>query len=78
MVADFQAIRFGYQKARAVDEVEKATFKMRPREKISGSTDEAYRRALELIDNSCSRRELVVASDEARQIMAGVAVDEYT
>lgn len=71
-----QAIRFGYQKARAVDEVEMAAFRSRPREMVPGSTDAAYRQGLELIDRASSMNELVKAREKAVEIMAGVAVDD--
>lgn len=70
-----QALRFGYQKARAVDEVEKAVFRSRPREILSGSTDTACKEALELIDRASSQSELLSAREKAGEIMAGVAVD---
>jgi len=68
-----QAIRFGYQKARAVDEVEMAAFKARPKELVPGATDEAYSKALSLIDGASSLDELKVARERSEQIMAGVA-----
>ncbi|MDD4169538.1 MAG: acyl-CoA dehydratase activase-related protein [Desulfotomaculaceae bacterium] len=68
-----QAIRFGYQKARAVDLVEIASFKARPRELVPGATDRAYDRALALIDGAASPDELKYIVEEALQIMAGVA-----
>lgn len=71
-----QAIRFGYQKARAVDEVEMAAFRARPRELSPGATDVAYNEALDLIDRASSRNKLLVAQEKAVEIMAGVAVDE--
>jgi len=71
-----QAIRFGYQKARAVDEVEMAAFRVRPRELSPGATDVAYNEALDLIDRASSRNKLMVAQEKAVEIMAGVAVDE--
>lgn len=70
-----QAIRFGYQKARAVDEVEMTAFKLRPRELVPGSTDTAYREALNQIDSASSRNELAEAKKRASEIMAGVTVD---
>lgn len=71
-----QAIRFGYQKARAVDEVEMAAFRARPRELSPGATDVAYNEALDLIDRASSRNKLMVAQEKAVEIMAGVAVDK--
>ncbi|OPX83825.1 MAG: hypothetical protein A4E53_04427 [Pelotomaculum sp. PtaB.Bin104] len=71
-----QAIRFGYQKARAVDLVEVASFKARPRELVPGATDRAYKQVLALINDADSPAELKVIQEEALQIMAGV-VQEY-
>jgi len=71
-----QAIRFGFQKARAVDEIEMAAFKIRPRELRAGSADEAYNRALELIDRASSMDELLANRKKAMEIMNGVAVDQ--
>ncbi|MCL6635770.1 MAG: CoA protein activase, partial [Peptococcaceae bacterium] len=70
-----QAIRYGYLKARTVDEVEKASFRLRPRELEPGSTDAAFRQALALIDGASSLSELAEARKKAGEIMAGVAVD---
>ncbi|OPY59040.1 MAG: hypothetical protein A4E55_00409 [Pelotomaculum sp. PtaU1.Bin035] len=70
-----QAIRFGYKKARAVDEVEMAAFQARPRELVAGATDAAYHEALALIDGASSLSELEFARENAGQIMAGVARD---
>lgn len=70
-----QAIRFGFQKARAVDEVEIAAFRSRPREVARGSTDAAYTGALELIDRAATPAELAAAREKANEIMAGVRVD---
>lgn len=68
-----QAIRFGYQKALAVDEMEKTAFQVRPREAKSGATDRAFSEALTLIDNAASQVELTEARKKAGTIMAGVA-----
>jgi len=70
-----QAIRFGCLKAMAADEIEKAAFKKRPRERIPGSTDEAYRRALALIDGADTLKELAAARIKARELLGGVEVD---
>jgi len=70
-----QAIRFGYMKAQAVDEVERAAFRSRPRELAPGSTDAAYRHGVELIDRAATSRELAEVGKKTVEIMAGVAVD---
>lgn len=71
----FQAIRFGYRKARAVDEVEMAAFRSRPREVTPGSTERAYVKSLEILDRADSHPALVDAIKNAEEIMSGVAVD---
>lgn len=71
-----QALRFGYLKARAVDEVEIAAFKSRPREVVPGSTDRACRGALSIIDRASSFRDLADSINEARAIMMKVAVEK--
>jgi len=71
-----QAVRFGYQKARAVDEIEMTAFKMRPRELVPGSTDIAYRNALNLIDRTVTLHELNRAKKRAGLIMDGVSLDK--
>lgn len=70
-----QAVRFGYQKARAVDEAEMTAFRLRPRELSPGSTDAVYHRALDLIDGASSMDELKATRKKVRELMAGVAVD---
>ncbi|MFA4885083.1 MAG: CoA protein activase [Desulfotomaculaceae bacterium] len=70
-----QAVHFGYQKARAVDEVEMAAFKSRPRELTPGLTDAAQTAALKLIDAAASQSELVEARKKASAIMSNIAVD---
>jgi predicted nucleotide-binding protein (sugar kinase/HSP70/actin superfamily) len=70
-----QALRFGYRKARLVDEIERVALRSRPREKIPGSTDAAYRQALDLIDCASSWEKLTAAQEKAKEIMDKVAVD---
>ncbi len=71
-----QAIRYGYQKARALDEVEISAFKSRPREISPGSTDLALRRAIEIIQCASTWREIVIARKTAGKIMDDVPVDK--
>jgi len=71
-----QAVRFGYQKARAVDEVEMAALKSRPREVTPGSTDTAQKEALHLIEAASSRSELTEAIKKAGAIMSEVKVEK--
>lgn len=69
-----QAIRFGYRKALAVDELERTSLRLRPREARAGSTDAAYREALTLIDAAADPAELAAAREKANALMAGVAL----
>ncbi|MDD4766040.1 MAG: CoA protein activase [Desulfotomaculaceae bacterium] len=71
----FQAIRFGYRKAKAVDEVEMAAFRSRPRELTPGSTEKAYAKSLEMLDRADSEIALAEAKRNADELMSAVAVD---
>ncbi len=70
-----QAIRFGYLKSRAVDDVEQLAFKIRPREIILGETDRALKKALKKIDQANNIRELKLALAEGQEIMNSVKID---
>ena len=72
----YQAVRFGYQKAKAVDEIERACFGLRPREITLGSTDAAYKKALALIDDASSCDGLNCAIEKARAVLKELAVDD--
>lgn len=71
----FQAVRFGYRKAKAVDDIERACFRLRSREIVSGSTDAAYRKSLALIDHAYTWDELTIAGEKARELIGGVSFD---
>lgn len=70
-----QALRFGYLKVRAVDEVEKLSYQKRPREMVHGATDLALQQAINEIDLAKNPKELILAVAKARAIMAGVDID---
>ncbi|TEB05205.1 hypothetical protein Psch_02246 [Pelotomaculum schinkii] len=72
----FQAVRFGYRKAKAVDDVERASFQLRPRETVVGATDAAYRKALALIDGACTWDGLNYAVEKAGDALREVMVDD--
>lgn len=72
----FQVVRFGYRKAKAVDEIEKMCFYLRPREIVLGSTDAAYRKALALIDEACTWDDLDNALELAKDVLKKVVVDD--
>jgi predicted nucleotide-binding protein (sugar kinase/HSP70/actin superfamily) len=73
----FQAVRFGYRKAKAVDEIERISFYLRPREITVGSTDTAYRKALALIDDACTWEDLTSAMAEVQNVFKEVVADEH-
>lgn len=70
-----KAIWFGYQKSRAVDEIEKLSFKMRPRELLTGATDEALKKAIEIIDQARNHKELKRSLAEGLDVMQSVKID---
>ncbi|ACV62904.1 conserved hypothetical protein [Desulfofarcimen acetoxidans DSM 771] len=72
-----KAIRFGYLKAKAVDEMEKISLKSRPRELNTGSTDLAFKLALAEIDRAGTTDDLAVALVKAREIMSSVILDNH-
>lgn len=72
----FRAVRFGYRKAKAVDEIERVCLRLRPREIAAGSTDKAYRKALTLIDDTCTFDELNRAVGKAGDLLRELMVDE--
>ncbi|MQL52977.1 CoA protein activase [Desulfofundulus thermobenzoicus] len=73
-----RGIRFGYRKARAVDELEQMAHRMRPREVARGSTDRAFNRALQEIIAVRHPRELPAAVERARSVMNKVPVESRT
>ncbi|MEW5952857.1 MAG: CoA protein activase [Bacillota bacterium] len=71
-----RAIRFGFRKVLALDELERISCRLRPRELAPGATDRAFKAALAEIEAVESPREMDRAAARARAIMDGVAVDE--
>ncbi|MEG6522642.1 CoA protein activase [Desulfotomaculum sp. 1211_IL3151] len=70
-----QALRFGYLKAKAVDEIEKLSYQKRPRELVHGATDNALQQAIHEIDRAKTPKDLILAQAKAREIMAAVGID---
>lgn len=70
-----KAIWFGYQKSRAVDELEKRSFAIRPRELVVGATDEALKQAIDIIDRAKNPKELKKAIQDGMEIMESVKHD---
>lgn len=71
-----QAVRFGYRKAKAVDEMERTSFYLRPRELAAGSTDAACREALKLIDDASTESALSSTLEKAKEMFKEVEVDD--
>ncbi|MGI6493081.1 MAG: CoA protein activase [Peptococcaceae bacterium] len=72
----FQAIRLGYKKAKAVDDIEKVSHKLRPREIVHGSTDRVYQRALKAVDDSYTYEGLAAAIEQTQVMFNEIAVEE--
>jgi len=70
------AIRFGYMKARVVDDLEKLAQWRRPREITPGSTDQAFSSALQLIIKAGHPRDIPKAKLQGTHLMNQVQVDE--
>lgn len=70
-----QAIRYGYLKSRAADEVEIMSYKIRPRELVVGQTDRALAQAIKEIGNAKNHQELKRAEERGKEIMNSVAID---
>ncbi|OAT86555.1 CoA protein activase [Desulfotomaculum copahuensis] len=70
-----QGIRFGYCKARAVDELEMAAHRLRPREAVPGATSAAFKDALRVVVQAGRPADMPAAVARAREIMAAVAVE---
>ena len=67
-----KALRFGFLKAKAVDEIEIMSFQIRPRELVKGSTDQALKKAIDLIDDAKTTTGLTRALEQAKEIMTAV------
>lgn len=72
----FKAVRLGYRKIRAVDELEMYAHRIRPREIVPGSTDRAFQNALEQIDGASNDKELASARVRGAKIMNAVRKEE--
>lgn len=70
-----KAIRFGYLKAKAADEIERMSYYIRPRELRAGAADRALQQAINEIDMAGDPAQLSKALNRSREIMAAVPVD---
>lgn len=71
-----QGVKLGFQKIRAVDELEMIAHRLRPREIVPGSTEQAFREALGEIARAADLQELAAAKRRVREIIAGVQSEE--
>lgn len=70
-----RGIKFGYSKSRAVDRLETAAMRIRPREITPGQTDTALKEALQEVVNADSPEKLGPASLKADEIMNSVPTE---
>lgn len=70
-----KAIRFGFHIAKAADEIERMSYKIRPRELRNGDTDRAMKLAIKEIEGARTPAELPGALGRAKEIMSSVPVD---
>ncbi|SHF61335.1 Predicted nucleotide-binding protein, sugar kinase/HSP70/actin superfamily [Desulfofundulus australicus DSM 11792] len=75
--AIYECIRRAWRKLQALDNVEKLTHKIRPRETVRGATTRAYRRVLEWIDRAYSLAEIEEAEQSAIEELKKVPQDPY-
>lgn len=68
----YQAVKFGYEKAKAVDELEKLVQYYRPREKVFGNVDLIYEQGLKNIDKASDTGQLQEAKGLTRQKLSHV------
>ncbi|MCL6447438.1 MAG: CoA protein activase [Armatimonadetes bacterium] len=72
----YRGVKLGYQKIRAVDELEMAIHRLRPRETIPGSADRAFLEALREIERASDLAELAVAQRQVKEILKSVPTEE--
>ncbi|MBC7325129.1 MAG: CoA protein activase, partial [Moorella sp. (in: Bacteria)] len=72
----YRGIKLGYQKIRAVDELEREAHRLRPREIVPGSTDRAFQEALKEIERAADLEELAAARGRAGEAMRSVRIEE--
>lgn len=70
-----KALRFGWLKALAVDNIERTCHYLRPRELEAGTVDNAYKKALTWIDEAENLRALAVVGKKIDQLFAGIKID---
>lgn len=70
-----KALRFGFLKAKAVDEIETLSYKIRPRELVKGTTDRAQKQAVDMIDQAQNFPALAKALEQGKKLMTDVPAD---
>lgn len=70
-----KAIKFGFQKARAVDRIERQVHWIRPREQEPGRIEAAFQEALKAVDEARNKRELDEAAAKAAANMLKIPID---
>lgn len=73
--AIYECVRRAWRKLQALDNLEKLTHKIRPREVRRGDTTRAYRRVLEWVDRAYTMREIVEAERAAIEELHKVPQD---
>ncbi|HDP69235.1 MAG TPA: CoA protein activase [Actinobacteria bacterium] len=71
----FQAVRVGWKKAVAIDEVEKKVLKTRCFEKNFGDTTAMHKKALAVLGKAITPREIQMARDKALSVIDGAKKD---
>lgn len=70
-----RAIRFAWLKAKAIDDLEKIVHKLRPRVIEQDTVEEAFKSAIELIDNAENKTELDEAVDSSKHRLLSLPVN---
>lgn len=73
--AIYECIRRAWRKLQALDNVEKLSHRIRPREITRGATSRTYRRVLDWIDRAYSLREIEEAEQSAVEVMRKIPQD---
>ena len=73
----YECIRRAWRKLQALDDLEKLSHRIRPREIKRGETTRTYRKVLAWIDQAYTWREIEDASISARQAMFSIPQDPY-
>lgn len=75
--AIYECVRRAWRKLQALDNLEKLTHKIRPREIRRGDTTRTYRRVLEWVDSAYTMREIIEAERAALEELQKVPQDPH-